>query len=49
MVMPNISASATNLELSQERQALIEQKLAPLGRLLAGERNIQIEVILTPL
>jgi len=43
--MPNISASATNLELSQERQALIEQKLAPLGRLLAGERNIQMEVI----
>lgn len=43
--MPNINASATNLELSQERQALIEQKLAPLGRLLAGERDIQIEVI----
>lgn len=45
MAMPIISASATNLELSQERRALIEQKLAPLARLLRGERDVEMDVV----
>lgn len=45
MAMPIINASATNLELSQERRALIEQKLAPLGRLLRGEHDVSMDVI----
>lgn len=45
MAMPIINASATNLELSQEHIALIEQKLAPLCRLLTRERDVQVDVV----
>ena len=46
MAMPIIHASATNLELSQERRTLIQQKMAPLGRLLAGEHDVRVDVII---
>lgn len=46
MAIPIVHASATNLELSQEHIALIERKMAPLGRLLSGEHDVQVDVII---
>ena len=44
MRLPTINTSATNFELTRERQSLISQKLAPLGRLLVHEEELQIDV-----
>ena len=46
MAIPIITTRATNLELTDERQALITQKLAPLRRLLVHENEAAIEVVL---
>ena len=46
MAMPTITTRATNLELTDERRALISQKLAPLRRLLVHEEEAAIEVVL---
>lgn len=44
MKMPIINTSTTNLELTKERQSLITQKLAPLGRFLVHEEEVLIDV-----
>jgi ribosome-associated translation inhibitor RaiA len=45
MAIPTITTRTTNLELTNERQALITQKLAPLRRLLVHEQEAVIDVM----
>lgn len=44
MNLPIINTSTTNIELTEERKSLITQKLAPLGRFLVHEENVEIDV-----
>lgn len=46
MAMPIIHTSATNLELSQERKALVERKLYPLYRLLPRGSEAEVDVVI---
>lgn len=44
MTIPSINTCATNIELTDELQSLIAQKLAPLGRLLVHEHDVEIDL-----
>ena len=46
MTFPIIHTKATNVELNEERKDLIARRLAPLARLLYGQGEIKVDVVL---
>lgn len=46
MSIPRIRTRATNVELTGARKSLITRRLAPLSRMLKGEGEVDIEVML---
>lgn len=46
MYVPRISTRTTNVELTNERRALIIRKLTPIGRLLNADEQGDIDVVL---
>ena len=46
MYVPKINIRTTNVELTNERRALILKRLAPVGRLLGADEQGEIDVVL---
>lgn len=46
MYVPSINTRATNIELTEDRRALIIRKLLPIGRVLDANEHAQIDLVM---